>query len=258
VRNDFKKISSIYLLLLNISLIAVFPELANGENAAVKLDPPLYLVYDVTYAGGKIAEIDFTESRPYSYKGQQVRELECRIESSGLFNLNGLYRSIVADDYSPVYFRSDEGQPGDRHIVEYHFEYQNRSTTIIDSRIKGADTITTTSYLNDINEKYFDTVSMIFKIRQGVDTIKTPAYIPVVTEGRQDSILIESIHDVQSISPGGEPVDAFLIKARLPYPPYPGFGTRIEIYISRDENRIPLRGRIQMALGYMEINLRPQ
>ena len=52
--------------------------------------------------------------------------------------------------------------------------------------------------------------------------------------------------------------DAYLIKARLPYPPYTGFGDRIEIYISKDENRVPLFGRMEMALGYLEIKLRPE
>jgi len=258
MRNGYEKSTPDYRLLFIILLFIIIPVLAVGENTAVKLDPPLYLVYDVTYAGGKIAEVDFSESKPYSYKGQRVRELECRVESSGLFNLSGLYRSIVTDDYSLVYLRSDEGQSKDRRIVEYHFDYQNRSATIIDNRIKGADTISTTSYIDNIDKRYFDTVSMIFKIRHGADTIKTPSYIPVILEGRQDSILIESIHDVQSSGPEGEPVDAFLITARLPRSPYPGFGTKTEIYISRDENRIPLRGRIQMALGYMEINLRSE
>ena len=258
MRCDFKKRYSDCLLLSAVLLAATVPKSAIAENSGKIVNPPLYLVYDVTYAGGKIAEVDFTESRPYSYKGQQVRELECRIESSGLFNLNGRYLSIVADDYSVVYFRSDEGQPGDRRIIEYHFDYKNHSAAVIDNRVKGADTISTTSHINNINKKYFDTVSMIFKIRREIDSIKAPFFIPLFMEGRRDSILIESVSDVQSTGRNGEAVDAFLIKAKLPYSPYPGFGDRIEIYISKDENRVPLRGRIQMALGYMEINLRPR
>jgi hypothetical protein len=86
--------------------------------------------------------------------------------------------------------------------------------------------------------------------------MKAPSFIPVFIEGKQDSVLVESIHDIQSAGRNGELVDAFLIKVRLPYPPYPGFGDRVEIYISADDDRVPLRGRIQMALGYLEIKLR--
>ncbi|UCE66524.1 MAG: DUF3108 domain-containing protein [Candidatus Zixiibacteriota bacterium] len=258
MRYDSKKRYSDCLFLLAVLLTAAVPKSAFGENPAEIVNPPLYLVYDVTYAGGKIAEVDFTESRPYSYKGQTVRDLECRIESSGLFNLNGRYLSIVADDYSVIYFRSDEGRPGDKRIVEYRLDYQNQSAAVIDNRVKGADTISTTSHIDNIDKKYFDTVSMIFKIRQEIGSIKAPYYIPLFMGGRQDSILIESISDAQSIGRNGEAVDAFLIKAKLPYSPYPGFGDGIEIYISKDEDRVPLRGRIQMALGYMEINLRPR
>ena len=99
---------------------------------------------------------------------------------------------------------------------------------------------------------------MIFKIRQGVDTMKAPSYIPIFISGRRDSIFIESIADSRQTGPGGNPIDAYLIKARLPYPPYTGFGDRIEIYISKDENRVPLFGRMEMALGYLEIRLRPE
>lgn len=246
--------------LLLLAILQVIPTLypALGENTTLITNPPLYLVYDVTYAGGKIAEVDFAESQPYSYKGQKVRDIDCRIESSGLFNLNGRYLSIVADDYSVVYFRSDEGQPGDKRIIEYHFDYKKGGVTIVDNRVKGADTISTTSYIENINKKYFDTVSMIFRVRQGIDTLKTPAYIPIFIEGKQDSILVESVTEAQTPGRNGEMVAAFLISMKLPYPPYPGFGDQIEMYISKDEDHIPLRGRIQMALGYMEINLRQQ
>lgn len=230
---------------------------ARGQKPPPRFDPPLNLIYDVTYAGGRIAEVEFTESDPYFYGNQRVRELECRVESSGLINLNGLYRSIVSDDYSLVYFRSDEGQPGDKKVIEYRFDYPNRSATVIDNRIKGTDTVTTSSIINNIDEKYFDMVSMIFRIREGVDTMKAPAFIPIFIDGKQDSVLVESIQNVQATGPDGEPIDAFLLRARLPYSPYPGFGDRIEIYISADDDRVPLRGRIQMALGYLEIKLRP-
>ncbi len=256
MRKDLEKIARICLFLLAILPIAIIPHPALGENKGLIQNPPLYLVYDVTYAGGKIAEVDFAESRPYSYKGQKVRDIDCRIESSGLFNLNGRYLSIVADDYSVVYFRSDEGQPGNKRIIEYHFDYKKEGVTIIDNRVKDTDTVSTTSYIENINKKYFDTVSMIFRVRQGIDTLKAPVYIPIFMEGRQDSILIESVSEAQTLGRNGETVDAFLVKMKLPYPPYPGFGDRIEIYISKDQDHVPLRGRLQMALGYMEINLR--
>ena len=221
-------------------------------------NPPETLIYDVTYAGGEIAVLEFTESSPYSFKGQQVRELECRVESSGLFNLNGDYRSVVTDDYTPVYLRSEEGTPGDKRIIEYHFDHGNRSATVVDSSIKGADTAVTTRTLNDIDKRYFDSVSMIFKIRYAADTMRVPTYLPIFINGIKDSVLIESISPVQAAGPDGAPVDATLIRASLPYPPFPGFGDGIELYIARDEERTPLRGRIEMTLGYIEIKLRPR
>jgi hypothetical protein len=228
-----KKIIGSCVIISSLLFIIGDTDPARGQKPSLGFNPPLQLIYDITYAGGRIAEVEFTESDPYFYKNQRVRELECRVESSGLLNLNGLYRSIVSDDYALVYFRSDEGQQGNKRVIEYHFDYQIRNATIIDNRIKGTDTVTT-----------------------GVDTMKTPSFIPIFIEGKQDSVLVESIQNVQSAGQNGDLVDAFLIKARLPYPPYPGFGDRVEIYISADDDRVPLRGRIQMALGYLEIKLR--
>jgi hypothetical protein len=253
-----KKIIGSCVIISSLLFIIGDTDPARGQKPSLGFNPPLQLIYDITYAGGRIAEVEFTESDPYFYKNQRVRELECRVESSGLLNLNGLYRSIVSDDYALVYFRSDEGQQGNKRVIEYHFDYQIRNATIIDNRIKGTDTVTTNSIINNIDKKYFDTVSMIFRIREGVDTMKTPSFIPIFIEGKQDSVLVESIQNVQSAGQNGDLVDAFLIKARLPYPPYPGFGDRVEIYISADDDRVPLRGRIQMALGYLEIKLRSE
>ena len=258
MKNRLESKSTIALFLALSLLIFIARNSIAGEKAGDITNPPLYLVYDVTYAGGHIAEVDFSQSRPYSYKGQTVTELECRVESSGLFDLNGLYRSIVKDDYSVLFLSSDEGKPGNKRIIEYYFDYSKHSATVIDKRVSGTDTTSATSVINDINQKYFDTVSMIFRIKQGVDTLKAPSYIPVFIEGRQDSILIESVSEVQAEGPDGDSVAAYWVKARLPRPPYPGFGDRVEIYISKDEDRIPLRGRIEMALGYLEINLRPR
>jgi hypothetical protein len=257
---DLLKQTIVHTLNLSLALILVFShaEVVQSENMPPGFTPPAILTYDVTYAGGRIAVVEFTESKPYSYKGQRVRELECRVESSGLFNLDGLYRSVVTDDYSLVYLRSDEGPPGDKRIVEYHFDYRNKSAAVIDNRIKGTDTTSTTRHLKNIDKRYFDSISMIFKIRYGVDTMKAPMYIPLFIEGSLDSVLIESISEVKTAGPDGVPVDAYLINARMPYPPYPGFGDRIEIYISRDKERTPLRGRLEMALGYIEIKLRPR
>jgi len=256
MRNALRQITGCPGIWTALTIILTVGSPVRGQKQALGFNPPLNLFYDVTYAGGRLAEVEFTESDPFLFKDLQVRELECRVESSGLLNLNGLYRSIVTDDYSLVYFKSDEGPPGNKRIIEYHFDYENHSATIIDNRIKGKDTVTTTSVVDNIDKEYFDTVSMIFRLRQGVDAIKTPSFIPIFINGNQDSILVESVSNVQAVGQNGELVDAFLIKARLPYPPYPGFGDRIEIYISADDDRVPLRGRIEMALGYLEIKLR--
>jgi hypothetical protein len=256
MRNALKQITGCPGIWPALIIVLVVAGRVQGQKPALGFTPPLDLFYDVTYASGRLAEVEFTESDPFFYNDLQVRELECRVESSGLLNLNGLYRSIVTDDYSLVYFKSDEGPPGNKRIIEYHFDYENHSATIIDNRINGKDTVATTSVINNIDKKYFDTVSMIFRIRRGVDTMKTPAFIPIFINGSQDSILVESVSNVQAVGQGGELVDAFLIRARLPYPPNPRFGDRIEMYISADDDRVPLRGRIQMALGYLEIKLR--
>jgi hypothetical protein len=146
----YARIKIIGSCLIIPSLLFLFADTdpARGQQPPIEFNPPLSLIYNVTYAGGRIAEVEFTESDPYFYKNQRVRELECRVESSGLLNLNGLYRSIVSDDYALVYFRSDEGQQGNRRVIEYHFDYQIRNATIIDNRIKGTDTITTNSIIN--------------------------------------------------------------------------------------------------------------
>lgn len=229
---------------------------AESQNPKAGLSPPLQLFFDATYAGGKIAEIEFTESNSYQYNGMRVREIECRIESSGMFDINGLYRSIIAEDYSLVYFKSDEGQSGNKRITEYHFDYPSGSAKVTRIRVSGSDTSKTTKEIKNIDKRYFDALSMILRLRDNFDTLTVPTFIPVFMKQKQDSILIESIKDVRISGQDGDLADAVLIRGKLPYSPFPGFGDRIELYISKDEKRAPLGGRIQMALGYIEINLR--
>ena len=199
-----------------------------SQNPKTGFSPPLQLFFDATYAGGKIAEIEFTESNPYQYNGMQVREIECRIESSGMFDINGLYRSIIAEDYSLVYFKSDEGQSGNKRITEYRFDYSSGSAKVTQIRVSGPDTSKTTKEIKNIDRRYFDTLSMILRLRDNFDTLTVPTFIPVFMKQKQDSILIESKKDVRISGQDGSLVDAVLIRGKLPYVPFPGFGNRIE------------------------------
>ena len=54
----------------------------------------------------------------------------------------------------------------------------------------------------------------------------------------------------------GNVVSATIIKGRIPFEAFPGSGDGFEIYMSDDDSRIPLKARIEMALGYIEIKLR--
>lgn len=259
MKRFLKRLSAWPLLiscLIIFSILLFRADRTISENTKTRISPPLQLFFDATYAGGKIAEIEFTESNPYQYEGIRVREIECRIESSGMFDINGLYRSIIAEDYSLVYFKSDEGQSGNKKITEYRFDYPKRSAIVTRIRVSGPDSSRTTKEIKNIDKRYFDALSMILRLRDNFDTLTVPIFIPVFMKQKQDSILIESIKDVRISGQDGGLVDAALIRGKLPYSPFPGFGNRIELYISKDEKRAPLGGRIQMALGYIEINLR--
>jgi hypothetical protein len=107
-------------------LISIFvPGLPGGHATG---DPypaepqSLILKYDATYIGYKFAEIDFSESVPYEFHGDIVRNLECNVESSGILIIDGRYRSVVGNDYTVLYFKSDEGSSENRKIAEYWFD----------------------------------------------------------------------------------------------------------------------------------------
>jgi len=235
-------------------LLTIYP--AFGDGSLKGISPPLILSYDATYAGYKFAEIDFTESNPYEHDGKIIRELECRVESSGILNVSGFYRSIVRDDYTVLYFSSDEGSTRNKKFMQYWFDYDKNIIRIKSDRITGIDTSTAHKELKNVDRRYFDSISLIFRIRDSYDTLTAPIYVPVFVDSRPDSVLIESISPGQTAGADGEAVSATIITGRIPFETFPGLGDSFEIYMSDDDLRIPLKARIEMALGYIEIKLR--
>jgi hypothetical protein len=254
----FRKINRLPISML-LLIISSSPGLA-GENAGGEtypaLSPSNTMKYDATYAGYKFAEIDFSESKPYEFQGDTVRNLECSVRSSGILTIDGSYRSVVRNDYTVLYFKSDEGSPEDRKIAEYWFDYDSSKIDLIRSRIKGADTTRSNAEYTDVDRRYFDSISLVFRIRDGFDTLTTPVYLPVFLESGVDSILIEEISPAEEDTVNGKAHPITKIKGRIPFETYPGFGDEFEIYLTSDDSRIPVRARIEMVLGYIEIKLR--
>lgn len=245
---------TIALAALFYTLVRFYP--AFGDESLKGITSPLVLSYDATYAGYKFAEIDFVQSNPYEHERTTVRELECRVESSGILDVSGFYRSIVRDDYTVLYFSSDEGSMQDKEFAQYWFDYDNNMIRIESSHIIGTDTSTSFRELKNVDRRYFDSISLIFRIRDSYDTLTAPIYIPIMVDSRPDSVLIESISPGKTAGPDGEAVSATIIRGRIPFETFPGFGDSFEIYMSDDDLRIPLKARIEMALGYIEIKLR--
>lgn len=214
------------------------------------------LKYDATYAGYKFAEIDLTESNPYAFQEDTVTNLECDVQSSGILTIDGRYRSVVRDDYTVLYFKSDEGSPENRKISEYWFDYDKNRIDLLWREIEGSDTTRSSAEFTDIDRKYFDSISLIFRIRYGFDTLAVPVYLPIFTRSRIDSILIEEISRSEEVGPTGIAFAVAKIKGKIPFEIYPGFGHEFEIYMTTDEARIPVRARMEMALGHIEIRLR--
>lgn len=252
------KARSIILIMIALaasSHILTGPYPAFGDESQ-KATTPLILAYDATYAGYKFAEIDFTESNPYQLEGNTVRELECRVESSGILNVSGFYRSIVRDDYTLLYFSSDEGSTQNKKFVQYWFDYDRDIIRIKSDHVSGIDTSTAHKEIKNVDRRYFDSISLIFRIRDSYDTLAAPIYVPVFVKSRPDSVLIESISPGETIGRDGKTVSATIIKGSIPFETFPGLGENFEIYMSDDDFRIPLKAMIEMALGYIEIKLK--
>jgi len=223
-----------------------------GEKALIT-NPPLTRGYDVLYGGYKIGKIDLTRSQPYVYEGRPVTELECRIESSAIIEHKGLYQSIVTGDYTVLYLLSDVSTGGERRLDEYWFDYKNEKIRF-KSRIPGKGETSNRQYdFNDASARYFDTISLIFRLRDGLDTLKAPFYIPVFVYSRPDSILIESITDDLVVMPDGKSASAKHVGGKILFATYPGIGDRFDIFISDDADRMPLKAVMQMAVGKIEI-----
>ncbi len=251
-----KSIIRITLALAALFYILSGSYLVFGDEPSEGIAPPMILSYEASLAGYKFAEIDFTESNPYEREGNTVRELECRIESSGILNVSGFYRSIVSDDYTVLYFSGDEGSAQSKKLVQYWFDYDKNIIRIKSDRVSGIDTSTAHKEIENVDRRYFDSISLVFRIRDSYDTLTAPIYIPVFVHSRPDSVLIESISTVETAGRDGKVVPATLIKGRIPFETFPGLSDSFEIYMSDDDSRIPLKAKIEMALGYIEIKLR--
>lgn len=220
--------------------------------------PPLIVGFNVLYGGYKIGEVDFTQSGPYQYLNQTVTELECRVESDAIIEHKGFYRSIVTEDYAVLYLKADVTTAGKTRIDEYNFDYASEKIHL-QSDFPGEGKSTRCSIdFSDKDRRYFDMVSLIFRLRDGLDTLTAPFYIPVFVYSRLDSIFIESIIDEPVTGQDGMTVAAKHIRARIPFATFPGIGDRFEIFISDDDNRVPLKAAVQMAVGKIEILPRPR
>jgi hypothetical protein len=229
-----------------------------GEEIPGIVSPPLILNYDISYGGYKIGEVDITQSQPFERDGRRLRELECRIESTAIIEHNGLYRSLIGEDFTALYLRADVQTSGNRRIDEYWFDYENRK---ISHRIELPGRNQKIDEQLDMKEnenQIFDTISLIFRLRDGLDTLKAPFHIPVFVYSGQDSILIQSIAPDSAAGLDGYPVASKRLRGRIPFSTFPGFGDDFEIHISDDEDRIPLKADMEMALGKIEILLRPR
>ncbi len=221
-------------------------------------EPDLNLGFDVLYGGYKIGEIDITRSQPFQYEDHTSRELECRIESSVLIDHRGLYRSIVDDQYTVAYLLADNTTAGKRRIDEYRFDYDKGKIRIKTEFPQRGESSSTEKDFSRADKTYFDSISLIFRLSEALDTLKAPLYVPVFVYSRSDSILIRSINAEDVAGPDGKSIAAKHVSGYIPFNTFPGVGREFEIYISDDDERIPLRAEIQMALGRVEIIPRPR
>jgi hypothetical protein len=248
------RLSVLVFLLMAGLLLAQSPG-NPGSDSYPAASPARVLKYDATYAGYKFAEIDLSESDPYEFQGDTVINLECSVRSSSILTIDGRYRSVVRDDYTVLYFKSDEGSPENRKISEYWFDYDNRRIDLIWRGIKDSDTTRSRAEFSGVDRRYFDSISLIFRIRDGFDTLAVPVYLPVFTRSRVDSILIEEISPSEETGPGGIAIAVTKIEGKIPFEIYPGFGDDFEITLTSDEARTPVRARMEMALGHIDIRL---
>lgn len=224
----------------------------SGEKTKIS-DPPLILNYDALYAGYRIGEIDITKSGIFDYEGKKARELECRIESSGIIDHHGIYRSVVGADYRALYLKSDVTTGSKRDIFEYWFDYKRGRIRL---KFDSPDRDKPSEYSMDMTEKdrrYFDTVSLVFRMLDGLDTLKAPFYVPVYVDSRPDSVLIESLAAEPFTMPDGDTVAVKHARGVVPFDTFPGFGNRFDLYISDDGEHVPLKASLQMVIGKIEI-----
>jgi len=242
---------SVAFFLLTFALIPCQYCIAGESGLLFK--KPLTMQYDIMYGGYKIGQADITQGNPYDYKNKKVTEIECRVEATSLIEHTGLYQSVVTENYQVLYLKSDNTTMGKRRIDEYTFDYDNGKIfqkTQLPAENKNADFVFD---INDNDKQYFDMISMIFRLRDGLDTLQAPFVIPVFAWSRPDSIIIDSIDDEPVIVSDGSEVPAKKIKGRIPFATFPGAGEKFDIFISSDERRIPLKASLQMALGRIEI-----
>lgn len=234
------------MILAAVSLASA-GEKSNTANAPIKFG------YDILYGGLKIGEIDLDQSQPYEIKGRPVTELDCSIKSDAVIEHKGLYKSIVTADYSVLYLLADITTLGNRRIDEYWFDYDNRK---IRGKITIPDKKEISNFQYDFKDpaaRYFDSISLVFRLRDGLDTLKAPFYIPVFVYARLDSILIDSITDDMVVVPDGKGAPAKHVSGKIPFATYPGVGDRFDLFISDNVDKIPLKAVMQMAVGKIEI-----
>jgi len=238
------------LILATIIMISFSSNAYSGDNSN---DGTLY--YGLTYSGLDIASIAYSESDFYPYEGIDVKNFECKIVTfSDLLQIGGKYRSIVGDDNSVRYYRDEHKIQDGTRVLEYWFDYNQNQIRIIDRRIIGSDT-TNYEKIANINDKYSDSVSLFFRLRESLDTLTTPKYISYFDGTDTDSLLIESIsHELFNTS-GDKSTPVFVVDLRIKPGLMPGSKDKIKLYISDDENRSLIYGKMYMTLGYLELKL---
>ncbi len=237
-----------------VALLITFATIATVFAGEPELSvPALNLSYDVLYGGYKIGEIDITQSQPFQHENQTVSELECRIESSVLIDHQGFYRSLVDSQYTVFYLRTDITTAGKRKIEEYWFDYDKGIIRIKTEFPQRGESSNSQKDISQTDRTYFDSISMVFRLREALDTLEAPIYIPVFVYSRPDSILIKSIDTTTIEDSNGKSRPVKHVAGYIPFDTFPGVGREFEIYISDDNEKIPVKAELRMALGRVEI-----
>lgn len=254
----FKFTVLLCILLFSIDVSAQCPIVNNSFKAGENLTYDLYFKYGLINTKAGESTITIQDSK---YKGDKSYKMTMIAISSGfaskMFSLNDTITSYMSYDIVPLFFEKKAHEGGDFTDETLTYSYSDGKVTAVANRVKNGD--------HKFNEKLtstkciYDMLSVLFYARTlDFGKMKTGdiASINFISGKKMRAMDIKLDGEVTIKASNKKKYKCHKLVLNINDPAFEDKSEAMTVYLSKDENRIPIRIDSQLKVGSTRVILK--